>query len=83
VHSFGRRRRSTNSTVETSEEPELEINVTASEEYSNSSQDALDFTSSTESDTIENTTMNNATTSADEEVNSEENPGDIHVKLIP
>ena len=69
--------------METSEEPELEINVTASEEYSNSSQDALDFTSSTESDTIENTTMNNATTSADEEVNSVENPGDIHVKLIP
>jgi hypothetical protein len=83
VHSFGRRRRSANSTLETSEEPEPEINVTASEEYSNSSQDALDFTSSTESDTIENTTMNNATTSEDEEVDSEEDTGDMHVKLIP
>jgi hypothetical protein len=57
--------------------------VTASEEYSNSSQDALDFTSSTESDTIENTAMNNATTSEDEEVNSDEDPGDIRVKLMP
>ena len=83
MHSFGRRRRSANSTLETSEEPELEINVTASEEYSNSSQDALDFTSSAESDTIENTAVNNGTTSEDEVVGSEEDPGDIHVKLIP
>jgi hypothetical protein len=82
VHSFGRRRRSTNSTLETGEELAPEINVTASEEYSNSSQDALDFTS-TEFDTIENTTMNNATTSEGEETGSEEDPGDIHVKLIP
>jgi len=82
VHSFGRRRRSTNSTLEPSEEPEPELNVTASEEYSNSSQDALDFTSSTESDMIENTAMNNATTSEDEEIDREEDPGDIHVKLI-
>jgi len=83
VHSFGRRRRSANSTLETSEEPEPEINVTASEEYLNSSQEALDYTSSTESDTVENTAMNNATTSEDEEVDGEEDPGDIRVKLIP
>jgi hypothetical protein len=83
VHSFGRRRRSANSTLETSEELEPEINVTASEEYSNSSQDALDFTSSTEPDTVENTAMNNATTSEDEEVDSDEDPGDTLVKLIP
>jgi hypothetical protein len=81
VHSFGRRRRSANSTLESSEEPEQEINVTASEEYSNSSQDALDYTSSTESDTVENATMNNATTSEDEEVDREEDSGDIHFKL--
>ena len=83
MHSFGRRRRSANSTLETSEEPVPEVNVTASEEYSNSSQDALDFTSSTESRTVENTAVNNATTSEDEEVNSDEDPGDVHVKLIP
>jgi len=83
VHSFGRRRRSANSTLETSEESKPEMNVTASEEYSNSSQDALDLTSSTESDMIENTATNNTTTSEDEEVDREEDPGDIHVKLIP
>jgi hypothetical protein len=83
VHSFGRRRRSANSTLETGEEPEPEINVTTSEEYSNSSQDALDYTSLPESDTVENTTMNNATMSEDEEVDREEDSGDIHVKSIP
>jgi hypothetical protein len=85
VHSFGRRRRSANSTLETSEElePETEKNVTASEGYSSSSQDALDHTSSTESDKVENIAMNNATASEDEEVDSEEDLGDIHVKLIP
>lgn len=83
MHSFGRRRRSANSTLETIEEPEPEINVTASAEYSNSSQDALDYTSSMESDTVANTGMNDAATSEDEEVGSEEDPGDIHVKLIP
>jgi hypothetical protein len=79
VHSFGRRRRSTNSTLETREETEPEINVTVTEEYSNSSQDALDYTFPAESDTVENPTMNNATTSEDEEGDTEEDPGDIHV----
>ena len=83
MHSFGRRRRSANSTLGTSEEPEPEMNVTASEEYSNSTQDALGFASLTESDMIESIAMNNATTSEDEEVDREEDPGDIHVKLIP
>jgi hypothetical protein len=83
VLSFGRRRRSANSTLETSEESEPEINVTASEEYSNSSQEALDYISSTESDTVENNAMNNTTMSEAEEVDGEEDPGDIHVKLIP
>jgi hypothetical protein len=82
VHSFGRRRRSANSTLETSEEPEPAIDVTGSEENSNSSQDALDFTSSTQSDINETTAINNATTSEDEEVDSGEDPGDIHVKLL-
>jgi len=59
------------------------MNVTASEEYSNSTQDALGFASLTESDMIESIAMNNATTSEDEEVDREEDPGDIHVKLIP
>jgi hypothetical protein len=80
VHSFGRRRRSANSTLETREETEPEINVTVSEDYSNSSQDAVDYVSSTESDMVQNTAMNNATTTEDEQVNTEEDPGDIYVK---
>ena len=59
------------------------MNVTASVEYSNSSQDALVFMSSTESDLIENTALINATTSEDEEVNREDIAGDTYVKLSP
>lgn len=85
MHSFGRRRRSANTTLETNDgrEPESEKNVTASEEYSSNGQDALDYPFSTESDNAENTAENNATLSEDEKVNSGEDSGDTGVKLIP
>jgi hypothetical protein len=81
VHSFGRRRRSTNSTLETDEESEPEIvgNVTASE--SSSTQGPLDQSSPSKSYQIENTTVSIASMSQNEEVENEEDPGDVYAKL--
>ncbi|XP_033606986.1 uncharacterized protein LOC111863521 isoform X3 [Cryptotermes secundus] len=74
VHSFGRRRRSTNSTLDTDEEsePEIDRNVTTSE--SSSTQGPLDQPSSSKSYEAENTTMNIANVSQSEEVENEEAP---------
>lgn len=81
MHSFGRRRRSTNSTLDTDEEsePEIDRNVTTTE--SSSTQGPLDQPSSSKSYEAENSTMNIANVSQSEEVENKEEPGDVYAKL--
>lgn len=65
VHSFGRRRRSANSTLEVDDgvpETETETNVTESEESTTNT-----HTSTTESDKVENSTVKIANMSQDEQ----------------
>jgi hypothetical protein len=74
VHSFGRRRRSANDTLEADDEvpeTEIETNVTESEEHTTNT-----HPSSPESDKVENSTVNIANMSQDEE-----NPGDLYAEL--
>lgn len=78
--SFGRRRRSTSTTLNTSEEsePEVDRNVTSE---SSSTQSSSDQPSSSKPYEAENTTVNIANVSQSEDVKNEEDPGDVYAKL--
>jgi hypothetical protein len=81
VHSFGRRRRSTNSTLDTDEESEPEVDTNVATSKSSSTQGPLDQPSSSKSYEAENTTVNIANMSQSEEVENEKDPGDVYAKV--
>jgi hypothetical protein len=80
VHSFGRRRRSTSTTVDTDEESEPEANRNETTSELSSTQGPSDQPFSSKSDEAENSTLNIANMSQSEEVEKEEDPGDVYAK---